>query len=98
LERTFNISFKSFEWQDKIKEGWPTKYVKEKYATIYSDSDAQYARIQTFNCLTTIQNESGRTQITFREEKYHNGMVRTNHCEPNKYGFVDCGCKALDNH
>jgi hypothetical protein len=58
--------------------------IKKIYASIYSGLDAQYARIQTFNCLTTIQNESGKTQITFRKEKYHNGMVRTNNCEPNK--------------
>ncbi len=59
--------------------------------------DAQYVRMQTFNCLATTQNESDKTQITFRKEKDHNGMVRTNHCEPNKYELVGCVCKALDN-
>jgi hypothetical protein len=29
--------------------------IKEKYATIYSGLDAQYARMQTFNCLAAIQ-------------------------------------------
>jgi hypothetical protein len=46
--------------------------------------------MQTFNCLATTQNESDKTQITFRKEKDHNGMVRTNHCEPNKYELVGC--------
>ncbi len=46
--------------------------------------DVGYARLWTLHYLTTIQNESGKTQITFRKEKYHNGMVRTNNCEPNK--------------
>ncbi len=71
--------------------------IKEKYAT-YTLLGHSICKNANFQLSCNNSNESGKTQITFMKVKDHNGMVRTNHYELDKYEFVGCVCKVLDNH
>jgi hypothetical protein len=63
LAHTSNFSFRPFEWQDNIKEGLTTRYIKKWKGCNNGGLDIWHAIVWTFNYLTTTQNEGGKTYL-----------------------------------
>jgi hypothetical protein len=63
LEHISNFFFRSFEWQDMIKEGWPIRCVNVRRRCSYDGLGVHYARMWTFNDLATTPNENGKTPL-----------------------------------
>ncbi len=63
LEHISNFSFRSFEWQEMIKEGWRIRCVNGRRRCSYDGLGAHYARIWTFNDLATTPNENGKIHL-----------------------------------